>query len=186
MVDYTSKIEPEKFEFVGEEVKHRYRQAENYDPVIYAAVLHRVLDHEVDYHKSGRQIPSPSELLDILSGDCQDQAVLLNSLYTAVGLEAGFLRVKRMDKSGAHILPLLKDPLRDPDEFARMLRRFYKVQFDEFNEEICYEKRNGDYWFVADPGWSRYVGDISSLSGAYIVDNGSSWKWYDETGFQEI
>jgi hypothetical protein len=185
MVNYPSKTEPRKFRFVKEEISHRYSEASTPQPVIYAALLHRILDQEVDYHKSGSSIPRPSRLLNILSGDCQDQAVLLNSMYEAAGLETGFLSVEKKSGSARHVLPLLKNPLSSPDTFARKLRQFYQVHFNDFNEEICYEKRNGSYWFVADPGWSRYVGDISSLSGKYVDDYGSDWNWFNDYRFQE-
>lgn len=185
MVNYPSKTEARKFRFVKREVRDRYSNASRPQPVVHAAILHRILDKEVDYHRSGSQIPRPSKLLDILSGDCQDQAVLLNSMYEAAGLETGFLSVKKEDGSDSHVLPLLRNPLNDPDRFARQLRQFYQVHFNEFNEEICYEKRNGSYWFVADPGWSRYVGDISSLSGKYVDDYVTDWTWFNDYRFQE-
>lgn len=183
MKTYRKRVEPEKFQYVPELINQRFDSPEP-EPVVHMAVCHKILYDQVDYHRSGRKIHTSDEMLDRLSGDCQDHSVLLATLFKACGLDVSILRVKIKHKQAYHILVEVKNPLPSIQETCDSLRRFYWKQFDLFAETIGYEEHGGNNWIVVDTagdqnsGWSRYVGDISSHIGECIEKTrGGEWEW---------
>ena len=192
MKAYIDRVEPERYEFISEDILDRFNSREP-DSIVKLAAIHRVFFQELSYHHSGSQPADPSDFFDRLSGDCQDHGTALATLYKAAGLQPALLRVSERDRGLHHILVEVKNPLHSIDEACASLRRFYYDEFNQFCPEIGYEKRSGDHWFVVDTagdedaGWSRYVGDITSHYGSCIEDKGSGeWDWYNLKQFQEV
>jgi len=180
---YNKKIEPEKFQYVPEMINQRFHSPEP-EPIVHMAVCHRIAYDQVDYHRSGSKIHNPDQMLDRLSGDCQDHSVLMATLLKACGLNVSLVRVKKKNSSTRHILPEVRNPLPSIEDTCDSLRCFYWNQFEIFAEEIGYEVYRGDNWIVADTagdlnaGWSEYLGDISSHDGKYLRRNrGGGWEW---------
>jgi hypothetical protein len=183
MKTYRKRVEPEKFGFVPEMIDERFDSPEP-DPLVYMAVCHKILYDEVDYHLSGTRIHRAGEMMQNLSGDCQDHSVLLATLFKACGLNAYLLRVDVKTDSNSHILVEVENPLPSIQDTCDSLRRFYWNQFEIFAETIGYEQHHGDHWIVVDTagdqnsGWSKYVGDISSHHGSCLeMTRKGDWDW---------
>lgn len=146
--------------------------------IVQLAVCHKLLYDKVDYHRSGGRIQEPGELLDQLSGDCQDHTVLLGSLYKACGKRVAVVLVS------GHVFLEVGCPMFDVDKACDSLRQFYYRQFDYYPEEISFEHWKDECWFIVDTagglggGWSSHVGDISSHAGEYLEKGADgSWHW---------
>jgi len=184
MRKYKKRVEPEKFQYVPEMINRRFNSPEP-EPIVHMAVCHRIAYDQVDYHHSGSKVHNSDEMLDRLSGDCQDHSVLVATLLKACGLDVSLVRLSRKNSSSGHVLPEVRNPLPSIEETCDSLRRFYWNQFDIFAEEIGYERYRGDHWIVADTagdmnaGWSKYLGDISSHTDKYIErQRGGDWEWW--------
>lgn len=184
MKKYRKQIHPERFGYVPDMINRRFDSSEP-EPIVHMAVCHRIAYGQVEYHRSGSKIHTPDDMLNRLSGDCQDHSVLVATLLKACGLDVSLVRVSRKNSSRGHVLPEVQNPLDSIEEACDSLRRFYWNQFDIFAEEIGYERHGGSYWIVADTagdinaGWSEYLGDISSYDGKYIERKGSGdWEWW--------
>lgn len=185
MRKYREQIRPSRFDYVPEMINRRFDSSEP-EPIVQMAVCHRIAYGEVEYHHSGSQIHTPDDMLDSLSGDCQDHSVLVATLLKACGLNVSLVRVSRKGSSQGHVLPEVQNPLASIEEACDSLRRFYWNQFDLFPEEIGYERDGGRYWIVADTagdlnaGWSEHLGDISGYDGKYIErKDGGDWEWWN-------
>lgn len=183
MKKYKKRVEPEKFQYVPEMINRRFNSPEP-EPIVQMAVCHRIAYDQVDYHHSGSKVHRADQMLDSLSGDCQDHGVLLATLFKACGLDVAILHVSVKHSSVDHILTQVKSPLHTIEETCDSLRRFYWNQFEIFAEEIGYEGYRGDHWIIADTagdknaGWSKYIGDISSHDGDCLErTNKGDWEW---------
>lgn len=176
--DYFSKTAPTQFGFVEADIRETF-SSEFPDWITLSCGLHYLVANGTDYFLSGSDIPSPSEMLGRLQGDCEDQSVLLASCYMAAGLEPRFVIISDNEGNNGHVLPEVYCPVPDPDTTSSVIRKFYRRELDLDIDTISWEdcSRSG-YWFVADPEFSRYVGDIQDLErDGYIRNTGSEWEW---------
>lgn len=173
-MDYRARLEPEKFRFVTDELDQRFR-TQTPDWVKYTVVLHRVTATQVEYYSSGSSVPQPDEMLDLLSGDCQDQTVLLGSMYVAAGFEVRMISVEKIGEDKFHVLPTVKVPERDKDRFRDVIRECYRELFNEEIGSISTNPVGDTEYLITDPEWSDYVGDTASLEGSYITEPEGKW-----------
>jgi hypothetical protein len=176
MVNYKRKLEPEKFDFIQDEIDDRFDNPFTPNWVKYSAVAHRIASTQIDYHSSGKTVSRPDEMLDFLSGDCQDQTVLLSSMYVAAGPDVRIISVEKMGEDKYHVLPQVKIPV-NPGTGTDELRDGYEELFDFRPGKMAWTTINGEPYFIADPGWSDYLGDRSSLTGSYIRETSDGWTW---------
>lgn len=134
------------FEYVKSRVNYVY------DPISMQAGQKK----DVDF------LATPVDTLQIGGGDCDDQALLMASLLSAVGLENRILFVDSPD-NGAHLLTQFGVDAGLADEVAPILDGFY-----EDNERVPGGRsylpfvEDGRVWLMADTT-RGYVGDFSSL-----------------------
>lgn len=178
MVNYKRKLEPEKFDFIQKEIDDRFHNPFTPYWVKLSAVPHRIASTQVDYHSSGSNIPRPDDMLDLLEGDCQDQTVLLASMYVAADLDVRIISVEKMGEDKYHVLPQVKLPVK-PGNGTDELRDGYEDMFDFRPGKMAWTKVNGEPYFIADPEWSDYLGDRSSLTGSYIKETSDGWTWHN-------
>ena len=176
MVNYKRKIKKGDFSYVTDLVDKRFHTSQP-DWAKYAAVLHRLAMKELDYYSSGSSVPVPSKMLNRLEGDCQDQTVLLSSLYVSAGFDVRVLSLEHKNGEKRHVLPEVVIP-EDKDKAPGMLRDTYKDLFGFRPGKMAWTNKGWPY-FLADPDWSNYVGDRKSLTGEYIREDGSSWEFYN-------
>ncbi|WP_313694166.1 hypothetical protein [Halorarum halobium] len=177
MKDYTRKIRKGEYQYITEDIDNRFSTTQpNWTK--YVAVLHKLVADEVDYHRSGSSVPLASEMLDRLSGDCEDQTVLLSNLFVAAGFDVRIILVEHMGDKNCHLLPQVRIP-EDTDTGTDRLREAYDELFGWRPGKMAWTRINGDPYLIADAEWSSYVGDRSSLTGDYIKETSSGWSWHN-------
>jgi transglutaminase-like putative cysteine protease len=107
-------------------------------------------------------LAAPADTLQIGGGDCDDQALLMASLFSAVGLENRILFVDSAD-NGAHLLTQFAVHASLAEEVAPILDSFYAGN-DRVPDSRSYLPFVVDerVWLIADTT-RDYVGDYRSL-----------------------
>lgn len=179
---YFEAVAPERFGFVRETLRDVFRPTRFPEYVVSAAGLHYLCAEASSYGNTGDRVFDPDEMLMRLNGDCQDQSVLLASMYLAADLEVRFVRI---DKPGGdrHVLTEVYCPVSDSQLTSEVFSEFYRREVGEGIGDVGWEGARGrdGVWLVADPVFSRYVGDIRDLRrDGYIEMRGSGgWEWRD-------
>lgn len=109
-------------------------------------------------------------------GNCCDKSVFLASLLSHVNaVKTRFVKVQRKPKG--HILLEVRFPRLSQEEVEQDLLKFYNRNhlIGVFN--FAWEVDNHD-WMLADPGLSRYLGDLKVLrEEGFIKMKNGSWDW---------
>jgi len=176
--DYFSKVAPEAFGFIEADVQDRFNSTFP-EWVLLSCGLHFLVSNGTDYFTTGAYIPKPTEMLDELHGDCQDQSVLLASLYIASGLEPRFVAISDAYGDNPHVLTEVYCSVPETETTYSVMETFYEEELDLRTETFSWTQSNDSgYWYVADPEFSRYVGDIKGLKrDDYIRDTETGWEW---------
>jgi hypothetical protein len=187
--DFFSAIDPQAFPHVPVELRRVFAGSEFPDWVFEACALHFFVESGSTYFDSGRTLPSPGEMMGRLEGDCQDQSVLLGSLYRSVGLDVRFVVVRQSGGGGQHVFPEVYCPVPDTELVCSVLRKFYSRELDREVDEIFFEENQGvnGFWLIADPEFSDYLGDLRYLkSDDYARElPGGGWEWTNLVEVQE-
>lgn len=153
-----------------------------------AAALFEYVKKNVTYvpdpiHMSGGEmidgdyVAPPVETLDARGGDCDDQAVLIASLFSAVGIE-NRMRLIGNTNNEWHLLTEFRVDLSLMDEFIAALDGFYDSEArDTGPRTYVYFTENDGVWLLADTT-RDYVGDYQSLMEQgflYTSDDGIYW-----------
>jgi hypothetical protein len=153
-----------------------------------AAALFEYVKKNVTYvpdpiHMSGGEmidgdyVASPVETLDARGGDCDDQAVLIASLFSAVGIENRMRLISNTDNEW-HLLTEFRVDLSLMDEFIAALDGFYDSgERDTGPRTYIYFTEDDGVWLLADTT-RDYVGDYQSLMEQgflYTSDDGIYW-----------
>lgn len=159
---YRDKVDPDAVRSVASQIVEELGPE---DPVWVAAALHGQIGERVTYDHSvdaGFNRPPAETYRD--GGNCVDLAILLCSLFRAVGLRC---RLVGIDGDGAeHMTSVVSFPSA-PRAVTDSLTGYYSEQGRL--RERTYTWLEGEY-FIADYA-SRYLGDIAPLE-AYTDSNG--------------
>jgi hypothetical protein len=179
---YFEAVAPERFGFVRSTLRDVFRPTRFPDYVVSAAGLHYLCSEASSFDNTGDRVFDPDEMLMRLKGDCQDQSVLLASMYLAAGLDVRFVRIDRPG-GDRHVLPEVYCPVSDSQLTSDVLKEFYRREVGESIGDVGWEgdREGSGVWLVADPVFSRYVGDIRDLrrDGYIEVDGSGGWEWTD-------
>lgn len=178
MVNYRNRLKPEKFWYIEDDVDQRFKTS-TFREYKMAVVLHKMAAEQVEYYSSGTKVSTPEDMVDLQSGDCQDQSVLLGSMMVAAGLDIRIVSVDKITQNKGHVLIQVKLPDWCVDDCFTEIRDTHEQLFGHRPGKICCSKINGDRYFIADPEWSSYIGDRSSLTGSYIEEDGDSWSFHN-------
>jgi len=139
-------------------------------------VIHKWVADNIRYVSDpyrGEYVQHPIETLRLRAGDCEDFAVLLTSLYRAVGLRAVLIDVDTDgDGVGDHMASLVHFP-GSIDEFLEKEEYFFKVFGVRHRAHAYYysgilgEARG--VWLIADPLFSRHKYTVSDVLEDYKV-----------------
>ena len=153
-----------------------------------AAALFEYVKNNVTYvpdpiHMSGGEmidgdyVASPVETLDTRGGDCDDQAVLIASLFSAVGIENRMRLISNTDNEW-HLLTEFRIDLSLMDQFIAALDGFYDSgERDTGPRTYIHFTEDDGVWLLADTT-RDYVGDYQSLMEQgflYTSDDGIYW-----------
>lgn len=149
------------------------------------AELHRFVNETITYvpdPRSTNYVAPPDETLDTQAGDCDCQAVLVASLFEAIGATTRLARCESVDGDW-HMLAevyLADSANGETETIASSLGDYYDgtgADYDTFYFDIG----DGRVWYPADTAMGRYVGDIQQLAdNGYIhgPDADHSWSWH--------
>lgn len=159
----------------------------NWDAVKITAALHFYISQKVDYVSRGsspdrRRFRPPTEAWK-RGGNCEEQSVLLSSLFASVrGVESKLVSGGKPDGSN-HLLVFSGYRL-GPDPVMDRLKQFYRTDYHfdySFGSGFSWQDRENVCWFFSDPEFSDYIGDTGSLKrSGYVVDTSDGWEWYDK------
>ena len=126
---------------------------------------------------NGDYVAPPVETLDAKGGDCDDQAVLIASMFSAVGIE-NRMRLISNTHNEWHLLTEFRVDLSLMDEFIAVLDEFYDggERYTGPRTYIYFTEDDG-IWLLADTT-RDYVGDYQSLMDQgflYTSNEGIHW-----------
>jgi hypothetical protein len=193
-VDYRAYVDPDSVRNVAVKVVSPYAGAHGgeREKMLQAAALFEYVKSRVNYvydpitMQGGRKqdvdfLASPADTLNVGGGDCDDQALLMASLLSAVGVENRILFVDSPE-NGAHLLTQFAVHASLAEEVAEILDGFYEDN-DRVPDGRSYlpfviEDR---VWLMADTT-RDYVGDFSSLVEQGFIRElpDGRFQWYQE------
>jgi hypothetical protein len=184
MKNYNKYLEPEEFEFVVDRIDRAFPDFWLRD-IAYAVCIFEFMNRGVDYHHSGKNVPNAGDMMNRLTGDCEDQSVLINSMFLAAGLDAGFIRVGSPIEENTHIVSVVETPLGNISDTCDEIRKFYYEKWNRHVDKIYFDTFDGENYLIAD-NFSGYLGDGQSLvSNEYIVEDGDEWYWSNFLNFMK-
>jgi len=148
------------------------------------AELHRYVNDNITYvpdPSSRNYVAPPDETLETEAGDCDCQAVLVASLFEAIGATTRLARCQSVNGDW-HMLPevyLADSEGAETADVADSLGDYYAAT-GVWPDDFSYDVGNNQIWYVADTAMGRYVGDIHQLSNnGYIhgPHSDGSWTW---------
>jgi hypothetical protein len=146
------------------------------------AELHRYVNQNITYvpdPSTTNYIAPPEETLDTEAGDCDCQAVLVASLFEAIGATTRLARCESTSGNW-HVLPeVYLTDYEDTalNEVCPSLSDYYSSYGISYSN-FCWDYGGGKYWFLADTAMGEYVGDRTLLTNnGYIYDTSNGWEW---------
>lgn len=146
------------------------------------AELHRYVNENITYvpdPSTTNYVAPPEETLRTEAGDCDCQAVLVASLFEAIGATTR-LAVCQSTSGDWHALTEVY--LADSEEAASSevvssLLTYYD-SYDIDYTDFWWDYDDGKYWFFADTAMGEYIGDRTILTNNdYIFESGDGWQW---------
>lgn len=99
-------------------------------------------------------IASPEETLRVKAGDCDDFAVLLASMYRAVGVRSAVGLIDTEGRGADHATALVALERTELDEFKRALEKYSVIFGYKTWGCVSYFNRDGVIWVIVDPPMS--------------------------------
>ncbi len=186
-VDYRDLVDPSSVRALAVKIASAHQENE-LAVLLRAAALFEYVKKNVTYvpdpsHMSegemvdGDYVAPPVETLDTRGGDCDDQAILIASLFSAVGIENRMRLISNTDNEW-HLLTEFRVDLSLMDQFIGALDGFYdSEQRDSGPRTYVYFTEDDGIWLLADTT-RDYVGDYQSLMDQgflYTSDDGIYW-----------
>ena len=186
-VDYRGLVDPSSVRALAVNIASAHQENE-LAVLLRAAALFEYVKKNVTYvpdpsHMSegemidGDYVAPPVETLDAGGGDCDDQAVLIASLFSAVGIGNRMRLISNTDNEW-HLLTEFRVDLSLMDQFIRALDGFYDSgERDTGPRTYIYFTEDDGVWLLADTT-RDYVGDYQSLMEQgylYTSDDGIYW-----------
>jgi hypothetical protein len=188
-VDYRSLVDPYSVRALAVSLVSQYPQ-HGTGQLLRAAALFEYVKNNVTYVPDPIRmenqkviaedlIASPAETLRICGGDCDDHAVLMASLLSAVGIANRIHKVKSKDESW-HLLTEFAVDISIHDEIVSTLDNFYESIGRNTGSRAYWFFKDGPLvWLLADTTRS-YVPDYPELvqSGFMVKNPDNSINWY--------
>lgn len=151
------------------------------------AAIHQYINENISYvpdPSKKNYVAPPDETLRTGAGDCDCQAVLVASMFEAIGATTRLVLCESVT-GDRHLLAevYLASDSSELQNIHSSLSTYYATQglgYDSVYYE--YESETSRYWYPADTAMGRYIGDIHQLSSnGYINGPASdgSWSWHN-------
>lgn len=118
-------------------------------------------------------VQSPQETLEVGAGDCEDMAILVASLYEAVGIPARLLHVESYE-SGHMYAQARCGPL-SPKAYADAITSYYERRFSRSVSGVQTTTHQGLQWVPSDPACATHLGDYEGYIDAGYQTRDGGW-----------
>ena len=173
------------FSSMADHILQYFHAVNDHSPIEKVAALHLYVYEKVDYElRVDRDFKPPKECWRS-SGNCQEQTVLLASLFESILTVESRTRSLSHDQDREYDHRTLEVKfLCPPQDVIENLRDFYsKTQhFSGPTSEFVWShnKETNHTWMVADPIMSSHLADTSSHEKkGYLNRANGSWDWYE-------
>jgi hypothetical protein len=152
--------------------------------LLQAAALFEYVKNNVEYMSDqdlwaqSDYVATPSETLEMWLGDCDDQAVLMASLLSAVGIKNRMLLIGNK-RDEWHLATEFCIEASMKDTFEDVLNKFYKTVERSVNppkKYWCFEEQDG-IWLLADTTRDSIADYESLLVDTFLYQTGSKITW---------
>jgi len=116
---------------------------------------------------------SANETLEKRTGDCEDQAILLASIYGAMGLNGRVNVIEQHAFASVFVA-------RYPDQLAEIEPVLESIYWTDLH--VCYLQDEEGYWLVTDTTGLMYCGGLPALASPVEGEDPDAWT-FDETDF---
>ena len=132
-----------------------------------------------DDQYGGDYVATPQQTLMNKKGDCDDQAVLMASLLSAVGIKNRMLLISN-SKDEWHLATefLLEKSMKET--FVDLLNKFYEKIYKSSNSRdyLFFEEQDG-IWLLADTTRNHIADYKSLLEQGFLNQTNSRFNWYN-------
>lgn len=183
---FTEKVDPTAVRTTAVDIASDYR-AGGSGTFSYSqlAAVHQYVNENITYVPDPNRknyVAPPEETLETGAGDCDCQAVLIASMFEAIGANTRLVLCESVS-GNRHLLAevCLASTERETQNIANSLSQYYTGQGFGYNS-FYYESNSRGYWYPADTAMGRYVGDIFQLSNNGYINgprSDGSWSWHN-------
>ena len=179
-------------------ITDKFSGTDDWSEVDLAAACHLYVGTNVEYEKRDknprRAFRSPREVLDDHAGNCQEQTILLVSLFNSVPTTEVRIVWPRMENEVIYMLPEIKF-FTNRTGYMGLYNFYKKAEFfsgsaTSFSQDNFGTEEEEKAYYIADPSSGDYIGDNSWMveNGFIATDNDSSnkWEYVDEPVFKKI
>lgn len=182
-VDYRALVDADSVHSLAASIKSNYLDR-NLDTLELAAAMFEYVKNNVTYvsdddQYGGDYVATPQQTLMNKKGDCDDQAVLMASLLSAVGIKNRMLLISN-SKDEWHLATefLLEKSMKET--FVDLLNKFYEKIYksSNFRDYLFFEEQDG-IWLLADTTRNHIADYKSLLEQGFLNQTNSRFNWYN-------
>ena len=185
-IDYRALVEPDSVRSLAVSIASGFRDDDSAVLLRTAAFFKHIKDNVTyvsDDIQYGRDfVASPTQTLVLKKGDCDDQAVLMASLLSAVGIK-NRMRVLVNTNNEAHLVTEFCIDISMKDTFSDLLNGYYE-NLDEnvINRNYWFFEEQDGIWLLADTTRDYIADNGSLLRDGYMHQKGSKIEWHNCVG----
>ena len=185
-IDYRALVHPDSVRSLAVSLASNFKN-DGSETLLRAAALFKHIKDNVTYVSDDIQygrdfVAPPTHTLISKKGDCDDQAVLMASLLSAVGIKNRMRGLVNTNNEG-HLVTEFCIDISMKDTFPDLLNDYYKNFDDNVNNRNYwfFEEEDG-IWLLADTT-RDYIADYGSLlRDGYMHQKGSKIEWHNCDG----
>ena len=185
-IDFRALVDAWSVRSLADNIIINYPEGNSADLLRAAAIFEYVKNNVTylsdDIQYGGDYVASPQQTLKTKKGDCDDQAVLMASLFAAANIKYRMLKLGNVHDE-YHLVTEFCIEVRMKNKFAEKLNKFYENcdrSFD-LNGYYFFEEQDG-IWLLADTT-RNHVADFESLiADGFLHKTDSEIKWHNIEG----
>ena len=182
-IDYRALVDAWSVRSLADNIMSNYPDGDSAD-LLRAAAMFEYVKNNVTYlsddiQYGGDYVAPPQQTLTTKKGDCDDQAILMASLFAAANIKYRMLFVGNVQDE-YHLVTEFCIEVRMKNKFVEILNKFYENCDRSFSiiEYYFFEEQDG-IWLLADTT-RNHVADFESLiADGFLHKTDSEIKWHN-------